>query len=236
VTASEGDQVADIDGQVLDIEAVVFDKDGTLLDFERTWNPAIARAIHILADGDDAVAALIASTLGYDLVARMTLPGAPLIAASNGEIVAMLPDGLGAERLPDLLAAAVLDTVAAADHAERLLDHLAARGIPIAVATNDNEDSTLAQLDRLGWTSRFVTVLGYDSGHGAKPDPAMVVEACRRLGVSPLRSAMVGDSPADVESGRAAGAATVYVGPDPARGATAHHWIRALDELVHLIP
>lgn len=224
------------DGATLDIDAVVFDKDGTLLDFEQTWNPAIARAIAIMADGDDRVADVIADALGYDLDAGVTRPNAPLIAASNDEIVAMLPAGLGAHRLPDLLATAVLDTVAAARNAELLLDHLADAGVPLAIATNDNVDSTFAQLDRLGWTSRFAAVLGYDSGHGAKPEPGMVIEACRVVGVAPTRAAMVGDSPADIESGRAAGATTVYIGPDRDRAATAHHWIRGLDELIDLIP
>jgi phosphoglycolate phosphatase len=214
---------------------VVFDKDGTLLDFAATWNPAIGLAIDILADGDLAVALHIAEGLGYDLDARVTLPNAPLMAASNAEVAAMVPPGLGGDRLPDLLAAAVLDSITAAAHADTVLAALGDGGVPAAVATNDDEASTVAQIGRLAWTERFVTVLGYDSGHGAKPEPGMVIEACRRMDVAPGDALMVGDSMADIVAGRAAGTTTVYVGPDARRGAEAHHWIAALDELLPLL-
>jgi phosphoglycolate phosphatase len=214
---------------------VVFDKDGTLLDFAATWNPAIGLAIDTLADGDPAAALHIAEGLGYDLDARVTLPNAPLMAASNAEVVALVPAGLGGERLPDLLAAAVLDSITAAAHADTVLAALVGGGVPAAVATNDDEASTVAQIGRLAWTERFVAVLGYDSGHGAKPEPGMVVEACRRMDVAPGHALMVGDSMADILAGRAAGTTTVYVGPDARRGAEADHWISALDELLPIL-
>lgn len=214
---------------------VVFDKDGTLLDFAATWNPAIGIAIETLADGDLAAALHIAEGLGYDLDARVTLPDAPLMAASNAEVAAMVPLGLGGERLPDLLAAAVLDSITAAAHAETVLAALGVGGVPAAIATNDDEASTVAQIGRLAWSDRFVAVLGYDSGHGAKPEPGMVIEACRRMDVAPRDALMVGDSMADIVAGRAAGATTVYVGPDARRGAEADHWIAALDELLPLL-
>lgn len=214
---------------------VVFDKDGTLLDFAATWNPAIGLAIETLADGDPAAALHIAEGLGYDLDARATLPDAPLMAASNAEVVALVPPGMGGERLPDLLATNVLDSITAAAHAEAVLVALGGGGVPAAVATNDDEASTVAQIDRLAWTERFVTVLGYDSGHGAKPEPGMVVEACRRMEVAPGDALMVGDSMADILAGRAAGTTTVYVGPDARRGAAADHWISALDELLPIL-
>ncbi len=217
------------------VAGVVFDKDGTLLDFAATWDPAIGLAIETIADGDEGAALVIADALGYDLGERVTLPGAPLFASSNAEVVAMVPAGLGGERLPDLLAASVLDTITAAAHADTVLGALGGLGLSAAVATNDDEASTVAQVAQLGWTEHFVAVLGFDSGHGAKPEPGMVLEACRRMGVEPANAVMVGDSPADILAGRAAGATTVYVGPDPDRGAMADHWITALDELLTLL-
>jgi len=40
-----------------------------------------------------------------------------------------------------------------------------------------------------------------------KPDPAMVLHLCALLGAAPARTAVVGDSVADLRMGRAAGAA-----------------------------
>jgi len=214
---------------------VVFDKDGTLLDFAATWDPAIARAIEILADGDITAGIRIAEGLGYDLAGRVTPPGAKLFAASNAAVAAMVPDGLGGDRLPGLLAELVLETVTAAAGADALLGRLGELGVPAGVATNDDAASAVAQVERLAWTDHFVCVLGYDSGHGVKPAPGMVIEACRRMGVAPSDALMVGDSPADIAAGRAAGATTIYVGPDPVRGEGADHLLGTLDELVALV-
>lgn len=47
---------------------------------------------------------------------------------------------------------------------------------------------------------------GVDDGPG-KPDPSLFLNACRELGVEPQAALMVGDSPGDIEMARNAGAA-----------------------------
>ena len=55
-----------------------------------------------------------------------------------------------------------------------------------------------------------------DEGLDAKPAPAALIEAGRRLGVEPARLLYVGDSWVDAEAGRAAGVAgVVLVGDQP---------------------
>ena len=71
-------------------DAVVFDKDGTLLDYEASWNPAIYDAICESAGDDDGLRAKIASTLGYDMVERRALRDAPVVHAPNDELVELL--------------------------------------------------------------------------------------------------------------------------------------------------
>jgi D-glycero-D-manno-heptose 1,7-bisphosphate phosphatase len=46
-----------------------------------------------------------------------------------------------------------------------------------------------------------------------KPEPGMIVAACKDLGIDPQLSFMVGDSPSDIDAGRRAGAQTVRIGP-----------------------
>lgn len=46
-----------------------------------------------------------------------------------------------------------------------------------------------------------------------KPKPGMLLTAAAKLQVAPADSFMVGDKPADVEAGRAAGCRTVFIGP-----------------------
>jgi len=58
---------------------------------------------------------------------------------------------------------------------------------------------------------QFDTVVAGDSTPAKKPDPAPVLEACRRLGVSPENSVLIGDSAHDARAARAAGASFVAV-------------------------
>ncbi len=47
-----------------------------------------------------------------------------------------------------------------------------------------------------------------------KPEPGMIVAACRDLGIDPAKSYMVGDSASDIDAGRRAGTRTVRIGLD----------------------
>jgi beta-phosphoglucomutase-like phosphatase (HAD superfamily) len=55
-----------------------------------------------------------------------------------------------------------------------------------------------------------VVVTGYEVKKH-KPEPDIVLEAAKRLGVKPKQCVVVGDSPVDVESGKRAGAFTIAV-------------------------
>jgi phosphoglycolate phosphatase len=71
----------------------------------------------------------------------------------------------------------------------------------------------------------FDTLVAGDSTPKKKPDPAPVLEACRRLGVSPQDSVLIGDSAHDAGAARAAGASFVavpygYGGKEELSGAT----------------
>ena len=66
-------------------------------------------------------------------------------------------------------------------------------GLKIGIATNDLERSALRQIDALRVTAHVEFVAGYDSGHGGKPEPGMVLAFAEFLEVDPSRVAMVGD-------------------------------------------
>lgn len=81
-----------------------------------------------------------------------------------------------------------------------------------AVVTNKPETLSLGILDGLGLRERFDAVIGGDSVPPfRKPDPEPLLEAMRRCGVPAAETVMVGDSPVDVEAGKAAGVITVAV-------------------------
>ena len=62
-----------------DGKAVIFDKDGTLLDFQATWNEAIGSAFDLVADQN--ARQLAAELFGYNLEERRVLPHSAFISA-----------------------------------------------------------------------------------------------------------------------------------------------------------
>jgi phosphoglycolate phosphatase len=81
----------------------------------------------------------------------------------------------------------------------------------LAVISNKPEGFSRRILDGLGLLSLFDLVVGGDTVVPTKPDPAPLVHAMQKLGVTPQETWMVGDSPGDIRAGRAARCGTVAV-------------------------
>ncbi len=196
-------------------DAVLFDKDGTLFEFGATWE-AWARAFLMRAGGGDSDrAAWIGRQIGFDLGTDSFAPDSIVIAGTPDEVALAL-----APHLPDMLHDGIVtmlnEEAAAAPQTEAValapfLDHLRGQGFRLGVATNDAEAPALAHIGAAGVLDRFDFIAGFDSGHGAKPEPGQLLAFCRAVGVVPARAVMVGDSTHDLIAGRAAGMATVGV-------------------------
>ena len=90
-----------------------------------------------------------------------------------------------------------------------LFRRLRAAGRKIAIATSDDRDPTERTLAALGLTAAIDALVCADDGLPVKPAADMVLRLCADLAVSVARTAVVGDSPADLRMGRAAGAGLV---------------------------
>lgn len=201
------------------VRGIVFDKDGTLIDFERTWTPVFVESAEALADGIGLpeMAAVWLQTTGRDAATGRVLPDTLLASGTTDAVAARwkaISPALPAldELVPWLDAfweRRTLELLAPVGDLVGLLDGLLRHGLRLGVATNDTERAAHATLRRLGLAERLHFVAGYDSGHGAKPDPGMILAFCRAMELDPAAVAMVGDSPADLAAGRAAGCGRV---------------------------
>ncbi|SOC02804.1 HAD family hydrolase [Rhodobacter maris] len=203
-----------------DIVAILFDKDGTLFDFEATWGAWARGLMADLASGDAAQIGLLADAIGYDLVAQRFAPRSPVIAGTVAQAAALMLPYLPGRELGELVvtldAAALRAPQVPAVDLPRCLGGLRASGFRLGVATNDSEASARHQLARAGVETLFDFVAGYDSGFGAKPEPGPLLAFAARLGVAPEQVAMVGDSLHDLAAARAAGMLAVAVLTGPA--------------------
>ena len=93
------------------------------------------------------------------------------------------------------------------DSVPPVLDTLAQRGLPWGIVTNKAMRFSEPLVAHLGLAA--ATVVSGDSTPHAKPHPAPLLEAARRLGVAAGNCIYVGDDRRDVEAGRAAGMGTV---------------------------
>ena len=198
------------------VRAVLFDKDGTLVDVEATWGPSMAAALVALVP-DEARRQRAAAEIGVHLDSGRLVPDGPIIAESNGQICERLgpildvdPNELLAP-FEQALNAHARTGVAPLDGVGPVLASLEAAGLWIGLATNDGEQSARDQLELLGWLDAFDSVMGYDSGFGEKPDPGMVTASVERAGVGVDELVMVGDTDTDLGAARAAGCRTVLV-------------------------
>jgi phosphoglycolate phosphatase len=197
------------------IRGLVFDKDGTLFDFHRTWSAWCAGLIRDLTGGEPERTRALAAAFGFDMQRTAFRKSSPVIAGTM-EVIVRAARGV----LPDLDEPALRRHIlqSAAGHAQveavplrPLLDRLRAAGYTLGIATNDAEIPARAHLDAAGIVDRFAFIAGYDSGHGQKPGTGMLEAFCRATTLRPGDCAMIGDSSHDLVSGRAAGMTTVAV-------------------------
>jgi phosphoglycolate phosphatase len=208
-----------VTGPLDGIDFVVFDKDGTLLDFQQMWGGwAIELGKRLDGATRRPVAGDVFVTIGYDPTNGRVRSGAPLAVATMGEIRELVatvirrwcPSVAAARRAVDT-AWFTPDPVASAipiADLPRLFGGLRESGRAIAVATTDDRAPTEASLRALGVRELVSALACGDDGIGVKPDPRMLLALCETVRVPPIRTAIVGDTLADLRMGRAAGVGT----------------------------
>jgi putative hydrolase of the HAD superfamily len=99
----------------------------------------------------------------------------------------------------------------AVDGAVELVRAVAARGVPVAIVSNNARDEQVGKLERLG-LAPSVRALVVSADHGvAKPDPRLFRIALREVGVAPDAAVHLGDAwETDIVGARAAGVRAVW--------------------------
>ncbi|MGE0211886.1 MAG: HAD family hydrolase [Parvibaculaceae bacterium] len=195
------------------IRGILFDKDGTLIDFPATWEPVLRALAGEFAKNDSRSAEELLALAGYDPQLKEFTPGSVWAAGHTLDLVRAWAPGTDPRREADLVrwvddfcASAAPDSAMALTDLQVLFGTLAEAGYLLGVATNDNERSARATMARLGVLDRFALVMGYDSVPDPKPGAGMVRKFCEATGLAPQEVAVVGDNLHDVEMARAAGA------------------------------
>lgn len=221
------------------IQGVIFDKDGTLFDFDKTWGPVTGQLIRDECRGDPAKIAELAAVLGFDLARDRFMPGSLVIASTADAVeAAVLPFTIDQDlpALRDRMRKATSDVpqVPAAD-LDTVFKTLLNRDLKLGIVTNDAEAPAIANLDQVQVRGHFAFIAGCDSGFGSKPAPGQLHAFCDHTGITAGACVMVGDSLHDLHAGRAAGMRCVGVltGPAP-KAELAPHADVVLDSIADL--
>ena len=203
---------------------IIFDKDGTLIDFTATWVPLIRKRVAFLLkklEENKGLEAFLLKSWGIDSVSGKVDPRGPCpVSPRSDEIVigtmALYQHGYPWDESKQWVTEAFDEADADGNWREkvvpikgiqRFLSGLKRDGFHTALATNDERKDTEAILNHLGMDGLFDVVLCSGEVNPAKPHPETIFTICRKLSVDPHETVMVGDSVIDMMMGKRAGVA-----------------------------
>lgn len=215
----------------MNVDAVILDMDGLMLDTEALYKVAWQNAAAELGFPLD-------DSFYFTLVGRTNAAGESALTERYGAAFPLtrfrerweslwrgLVEASGIPRKPGLI---------------ELLEYLAARNIPVAVATSSDQEYAAFSLKaaRLD-AGRLAAIVTGEQVQNGKPAPDIYLEAARRLGVNPARSLAIEDSDAGILSASGAGMISVMVPdiktPSPEARRAAFRVLASLNDVIPLL-
>lgn len=209
----------------MNIEAIIFDKDGTLIDFDAFWVTVSINAIQDILKNfgrEDISVQEILSLLGVrDGVTDIDGVLCKGTYKQMSEIIGGVLKGkncdvsaLGLEKL--VLDAYNKNSVIGeikptCSDLKDVLIYLKNKGVKLGVVTTDNELITRQCLGKLGVEELFDKIYTDDGKTPTKPNPYCALEFCERFGLVKEQVAMVGDTLTDMSFARNAGIKAIGV-------------------------
>ena len=210
----------------MSIKGIVFDKDGTLIDYEACWVDRTRAASRSLLHeyGADAAYEPIMKRLGILNDGSVDIKGA-LCHGTYADISTVYAEeisSIGVKTEPCRLLTDVKQafyrfrslakTKATYDKTKELFLSLKNEGIKLGLVTTDDKDGAFLTLSSLGIFDLFDITLFSDDIHPTKPDPYFMRVFMEKTGLLPCEILMVGDTLSDMLFGKNCGVYTLGVG------------------------
>ena len=209
-------------GEEFDCDAILMDKDGTLLDFKSMWlewcRYVIGGIMSTIPGKFTQV--MLEQALGINLTSWHVDPHGPLargeMSGLRQALVQVLREcGMGETQacglVIDIFSASQTDVDWEAlskplPGLNGLLSRLRNDNFKLAVVTADDTERVKLSLASQGLVNYFDYVIGGDLVARSKPAPDMALLGCRLLNVEPERAVIIGDSPQDILMAKEVGA------------------------------
>jgi phosphoglycolate phosphatase len=227
----------------MSIRAVLFDKDGTLIDVNATWIPIYREMLMDIFGTNVEGAEALMTQAGYDKASDKFRAGSILAGGTTRQLIALWWPGLEGEAVEEK--ARLLDHGYTHLVRQRLtplmplapiLDELRAMGLKLGIATNDSHVSATAHMDQVGVIGHFDGIIAADTVPVPKPSGHMIRKFAEMTGLPPSAIAMVGDNHHDMEEARngGAGLAIAVLSGNAAHEDIAHLADHTLDSIAEL--
>jgi HAD superfamily hydrolase (TIGR01509 family) len=231
-------------GRSFDVDVVVFDKDGTLIDLDAAWGPIATGWIDTVAPDDAALAGRLDAHLGLDRGSCRLVPDGLFAAGTlenvrDATVELLVLDGWESDTVESVVERAWHGAHASMEHEQAvtladlpaLFGALVGAGLVVAVLTSDDRRPTLEFLAAAGLDHLVGAVVTADDVERPKPDPDGLLQIAARFAVPTSRLLFVGDSLADARAALAAGAPFIAVGTSSAAAGLAAASIADVGEL-----
>ena len=197
------------------IEAILFDKDGTLIDSHLYWGRIIEKRSHALIktfDLKDQMHLLLCKKMGYSLEKKRLLPEGPIALVSREKVIEILVNFIIEQGVP--VTCSEVDKLLIEIHSDFLkeineyikilpgvedfLKKIKDRGIKTAVVTTDSIKNTKETMRLLNIDKYFDLLLGKEATPLPKTSGKPALIALEQLGVEAVRAIAMGDAPMDI--------------------------------------
>lgn len=245
--------------QKVKIKGILFDKDGTLIEFEAFWHEVIKEVFLTLGDLFDLSSTTIKRLMDYSGVlengfakesliqyqstsqiatawAPILLDASPLVRAKYGKNQEALASFL--YEIIDEISRNTKITAVPMPFAGKVLKQLKEMGLFLGVATADTKSSTIKSLEETGLIGYF-DFLGCDDGKTRpKPDPSLGLAFEKASHLKQGEYLMVGDSLSDYEFSKNCNIPFVGIRSSYSQLSTIKeniHLIESLEELIEVV-
>ena len=168
------------------IKGIIFDKDGTLFDIQRSWSEWAKVFVTKFSNQHNLDTRKLAKAINFDLASDKFVRESIFVHGSVDEVVDAI-----FQKFPQVTKKKVHEGLFEGSgdakqvpltNLHKLFTNL--ETITLGLVTNDSESNAIKHLEQHNLTQYFDMIIGYDSGYGSKPEPGQLEAFLRKTGLS----------------------------------------------------
>ena len=178
------------------IKGIIFDKDGTLFDIQRSWSDWAKVFVTKFSNQHNLDTLKLANAINFDLTSGKFVRESIFVHGSVDEVVDAI-----FQKFPQVMKKKIHEGLFEGSgdakqvpltNLHKLFNNL--ETITFGLITNDSEINAIKHLEQHNLTQYFDMIIGYDSGYGSKPEAGQLEAFLRKTNLLPQEVLMIGDS------------------------------------------